>query len=86
MLSHTVWAAPCRSWYKNGRTDGRITALHAGSVIHYRELLEDIRGEDFKIEYRSTNKFQFLGNGFTKRDINGEDLGYYLNAPVVKDA
>jgi hypothetical protein len=36
MLSHTVWAAPCRSWYKNGRTDGRITALHAGSVIHYR--------------------------------------------------
>lgn len=36
MLSRTVWAAPCRSWYKNGRTDGRITALHAGSVIHYR--------------------------------------------------
>ncbi|KAM0521289.1 hypothetical protein ACHAPE_002767 [Trichoderma viride] len=85
MLSHTVWAAPCRSWYKNGRTDGRITALHAGSVIHYRELLEDIRGEDFKIDYRSTNKFRFLGNGFTKRDINGEDLGYYLNAPVVKN-
>ncbi|UKZ67875.1 uncharacterized protein TrAtP1_009035 [Trichoderma atroviride] len=86
MLSHTVWAAPCRSWYKNGRTDGRITAPHAGSVIHYRELLEDIWGEDFKIEYRSTNRFRFLGNGFTKRDINGEDLGYDLNAPAVKDA
>lgn len=56
------------------------------SLREFLELLEDIRGEDFKIEYRSTNKFRFLGNGFTKRDINGEDLGYYLNAPVAKDA
>ncbi|KKO96957.1 hypothetical protein THAR02_10937 [Trichoderma harzianum] len=81
MLSQTVWAAPCRSWYKNGRTDGRITALHAGSVIHYRELLEEIRGEDFQIEYRSPNRFRFLGNGFTKKDVNGDDLGYYLQGP-----
>lgn len=36
LLSKTVWADECTSWYKNGRTRGKITALHAGSVMHYR--------------------------------------------------
>ncbi|KAJ5370220.1 uncharacterized protein N7496_006312 [Penicillium cataractarum] len=77
-LKRTVWAGECRSWYKNSNTKGNITALHAGSVIHYREMLHDLRGEDFDIKYRSRNEFRFLGNGFTQRDANGDDLAYYL--------
>jgi hypothetical protein len=94
LLSRTVWAGNCRSWYKNGTINGNITALHAGSAMHYRgkhypharqaptltapEMLENIRGEDFDIEYRSANKFRYLGNGFTLREANGGDLAYYL--------
>ncbi|KAL5324751.1 hypothetical protein ACEPPN_005867 [Leptodophora sp. 'Broadleaf-Isolate-01'] len=78
LLSKTVWADDCTSWYKNGKVQGKITALHAGSVIHYREILQDVRGEDFDIEYRSANRFRYLGNGLTKRDVNREDLAYYF--------
>lgn len=41
-------------------------------------MLQEVRGEDFEIEYRSRNEFRFLGNGFTQRDENDEDLSYYL--------
>ncbi|KAJ5742512.1 uncharacterized protein N7511_011531 [Penicillium nucicola] len=78
LLRRTVWAGECRSWYKNNSTKGKITALHAGSVIHYREMLHDIRGEDFDIDYRSRNEFRFLGNGLTQRETTGGDLSYYL--------
>lgn len=47
-------------------------------LLTVSELLEDIRGEDFDITYRSTNEFRFLGNGFTRRDVNGDSLAYYL--------
>ncbi|KAI2669724.1 hypothetical protein CBS147355_9718 [Penicillium roqueforti] len=78
LLKRTVWAGECRSWYKNNSTNGKITALHVGSVIHYREILQDIRGEDFDIDYRSRNEFRFLGNGMTQRETAGGDLSYYL--------
>ncbi|KIW19410.1 hypothetical protein PV08_03705 [Exophiala spinifera] len=78
LLSRTVWAGNCRSWYKNGTINGNITALHAGSAMHFREMLENIRGEDFEISYRSANEFRYLGNGLTLRDANGGDLAYYL--------
>jgi hypothetical protein len=41
-------------------------------------MLDSIRGEDFDIEYRSRNEFRYLGNGFTSRDVNGEDLAFYV--------
>ncbi|KAL2843694.1 hypothetical protein BJY01DRAFT_235534 [Aspergillus pseudoustus] len=78
LLKRTVWAGDCRSWYKNGKHQGTIPALHAGSVIHYRECLDEIRGEDFDIDYRSANEFQYLGNGFTHRDTNEGDLSFYM--------
>ncbi|KIY00979.1 uncharacterized protein Z520_03645 [Fonsecaea multimorphosa CBS 102226] len=78
VLKRTVWAGPCKSWYKNGKEDGPVTALHAGSAIHYREILQDIRGEHFEFTYRSPNSFRFLGNGFSLREDAGGDLGYYL--------
>ncbi|PGH04287.1 hypothetical protein AJ79_07134 [Helicocarpus griseus UAMH5409] len=78
LLKRTVWAGGCRSWYKNGRVDGRITALYPGSIMHYKEMIQHIRGEDFNITYRSKNRWNFLGNGFTQREADGGDLGYYI--------
>ncbi|KAH8807115.1 hypothetical protein F5884DRAFT_702964 [Xylogone sp. PMI_703] len=78
LLKRTVWAGECRSWYKNNKVTGSVSALHAGSVIHYRECLRKIRGEDFDITYNSPNRFRYLGNGLTQRDARGEDLAFYL--------
>lgn len=39
------------------------------------EILESFRTEDFNIEYRSMNRFRFMGNGRTLRESKGE---YYV--------
>ena len=36
------------------------------------EILESFRTEDFDIEYRSVNRFRFMGNGRTLRESGGE--------------
>ena len=38
-LQRTVWTSGCRSWYKNGKVNGRVTALYPGSILHYVSLL-----------------------------------------------
>lgn len=74
--------------------DGKITAMYAGSVLHFKgmilalgihystnviiEILENLRGEDFEIEYKSKNRFRFMGNGFTAREESDGDLAYFL--------
>ncbi|KAK4942831.1 hypothetical protein LTR66_014662 [Elasticomyces elasticus] len=78
LLKRTVWASGCRSWYKNGTTDGRISALYPGSILHFKDLIESIRGEDFDITYHSKNQWSFLGDGFTQLEVDDGDLGYYL--------
>ncbi|ODM22507.1 hypothetical protein SI65_00095 [Aspergillus cristatus] len=77
-MKGTAWSSGCRSWYKNGKIDGRVTAMYAGSVIHYKEMLESFRTEDFILQYRSPNRFRFMGNGKTIREKNGGDLAYYI--------
>lgn len=72
----TVWAGGCRSWYKKGNADGPVAAMYAGSVLRYKEVLEDFRIEDFDIEYRGPNRFSVRGNGLTAREVTGgERLG-----------
>ena len=78
IMKGTTWSSGCRSWYKSGRIDGRVTAMYAGSVIHYKEMLESFRTEDFILQYRSPNRFRFMGNGRTIREKNGGDLAYYI--------
>ena len=79
LLKRTVWASGCRSWYKNGTTDGRISALYPGSILHFKDLVANIRGEDFNIEYRNEkNMWGFLGDGFTQLEVDNGDLGYYM--------
>lgn len=75
LLKRTVWASGCSSWYKR---NGRITALYPGSILHFKDAIADIRGEDFHITYRSKNRWRCLGNGFTEREVKGGSLAYYI--------
>ncbi|KAF2179966.1 FAD/NAD(P)-binding domain-containing protein [Zopfia rhizophila CBS 207.26] len=69
-MPRTVWSGNCRSWYKNGTVDGRVTAIWPGSSLHFMDVLKNPRWEDFKWTYDSGNRFSFLGNG-------------YVNSPTV---
>ncbi|KAL1863245.1 hypothetical protein Plec18170_000077 [Paecilomyces lecythidis] len=77
-MKRTVWTSGCRSWYKNNKIDGKVTGVYAGSILHYKEILESFRAEDFLFEYRNKNRFQFMGNGLAIRETVGGDLAYYL--------
>ncbi|RFU28543.1 hypothetical protein B7463_g7793, partial [Scytalidium lignicola] len=65
-----TWTGACRSWYKKNRVDGRVTATFPGSALLFNRLISDIRGEDFHIQYRSPNRFRFMGNGFTEYELD----------------
>ena len=74
-----TWSGGCSSWYKNHRKDGRVTATWPGSALLYREMIQELRPEDFEIEYRSANRFRFMGNGFTQlEEQEGADLAFYI--------
>jgi hypothetical protein len=77
-LKRTVYTSHCRSWYKNNKVDGPVTAMWAGSPMHFKEMMSVQRGEDFDIKYCSPNRFRFFGNGTTERDAKDMDLSYYL--------
>jgi cation diffusion facilitator CzcD-associated flavoprotein CzcO len=79
IMQTLVWSGGCQSWYKNHRVDGKVTAVWAGSIIGYKEMVDAIRPEDFEIVYRTRNRFRFMGNGRTKREYDpGADLAFYL--------
>jgi len=74
-----VWTGGCRSWYKNNTVDGRVTATFAGSALLYKRLISNLRQEDFNIDYRSPNRFKFMGNGFLQYELEkGNDLAWYV--------
>lgn len=78
-----TWTGGCSSWYKNHRKDGRVTATWPGSALLYREMIKELRPEDFDIEYRSRNRFMFMGNGFTELEVKAMedesvDLAFYV--------
>ena len=74
-----VWTGACRSWYKNNRVDGRVTATFPGSALLFKKMISQIRGEDWNIEYNSDNSFRFMGNGFTEYELcEKNDLAWYI--------
>lgn len=76
-LRKTVLADNCRSWYKRGMANGRVT-LWPGSTLHYVETLKQVRFEDWKFECEG-NRFTYLGNGRSQTETNPEaDLAYYI--------
>lgn len=86
-MERTVWNQACRSWYKGNSIDGKVVALWCGSTLHYRETLQDVRYEDFKIKYFG-NRFDYLGNGMTKLELTPDaDLATYIrnadDAPII---
>ncbi|KAH8754193.1 hypothetical protein F5883DRAFT_574049 [Diaporthe sp. PMI_573] len=75
-----VWSHGTRSWYKNHRVNGRVTAVWAGSGISYYKMIKDLRPEDFEIVYRTKNRFRFMGNGRTRVEFtNDADLAFYMD-------
>ncbi|CAO2650612.1 Nn.00g019040.m01.CDS01 [Neocucurbitaria sp. VM-36] len=79
IMERLVWSGGCRSWYKNNRVDGRVTAIWQGSAMGFREVVEKLRPEDFSIVYRTRNRFRWMGNGRTKIEgTPGADLAFYL--------
>ncbi|KAL5350905.1 hypothetical protein ACLOAV_004478 [Pseudogymnoascus australis] len=76
-LKRTAWSGTCRSWFKQGHLDGKLT-IFPGSRLVYFGLLENPRFEDYSIQYRAKNPFAFLGNGFSTKEFDGSDLAYYL--------
>lgn len=81
IMEKMVWTSPCRSWYKNGKVDGKVWGPYPGSVPHFFELMGETRWEDFKIKYRTSNRFQYLGRGNTHREVSGGDLAWYVTEP-----
>ena len=77
LVRRTAWSEPCRSEFKNGRVGGQVL-VYPGSRLHFLELLENPRYEDYDIRYWDENRFAFLGNGFTTREGDGRDITYYL--------
>ncbi|KAJ9606670.1 hypothetical protein H2200_008678 [Cladophialophora chaetospira] len=78
-MPRTAWAGNCRSWFKNGRTSGPITAIHPGSRLHWFHALQRPKFEDFDYTYDIGNRFQYLGNGFSTCEEEGADQTWYLH-------
>lgn len=74
-----VWTDSCKSWFKRNTPDGRVTAAWAGSALVWKQLMSELRCEDFEIEYRNPNRWVFLGNGFTSFELDPKnDLAWYV--------
>ncbi|TVY86466.1 putative sterigmatocystin biosynthesis monooxygenase [Lachnellula willkommii] len=79
-MPRTAWSGTCRSWFKEGRESGPVTAVHPGSRIHWFHMLEQFRGEDFEYAYEKRNRFAYLGNGFSTKELGDGDKSWYLGA------
>ena len=65
LFKRLIWSGVCRSWFKNGKTHGPVTAVYPGSRLHYFEQMRDVRYEDFNITYQGKNRYSYFGNGYT---------------------
>ncbi|KPI40796.1 putative sterigmatocystin biosynthesis monooxygenase stcW [Cyphellophora attinorum] len=85
LMKRLVWSSPCRSWFKNGKIHGPVTAIYPGSRLHFFELLKNVRYEDFDISYRTGNTYQFMGNGYTDCEISPDgDPVWYFDDPFTQ--
>ncbi|TID03888.1 putative sterigmatocystin biosynthesis monooxygenase stcW [Colletotrichum higginsianum] len=79
----TVLTEDCASWFKSGgRSDGRITAMWPGSLVHAWRVYENPRWEDFEYERLPAtegNRFAWFGNGLTVSQMRGTAATAYLD-------
>ncbi|KAH8891563.1 FAD/NAD(P)-binding domain-containing protein [Thozetella sp. PMI_491] len=95
----TVLTENCRSWFNGGVSGGRPIANWPGSGLHASLVRREPRWEDWEYKYWSSsgNRFAYLGNGWTRQDIevNGDvpdgaeapfvDMTPYLHVLSVND-
>ncbi|KAF8807916.1 FAD/NAD(P)-binding domain-containing protein [Phlegmacium glaucopus] len=82
----TVFGTKCRSWYKGGKEEGRVTGLWPGSPMHAARALEYPRWEDFNYEQldNAQNRFYWLGDGNTVADRDPKaDRAWYLKTENI---
>lgn len=62
-----MFSEPVRTWYKDGRKDGRVIGIWPGSTLHHYRVLRNPRWEDFNYEQldKTKNRFYWFGNGMT---------------------
>ncbi|KAH7389237.1 hypothetical protein BKA64DRAFT_696700 [Cadophora sp. MPI-SDFR-AT-0126] len=78
LMKEFVWISSCRSWYKNRLANGKVWGPWLRSAVHFIELLERPRWEDYKIKYLAGNWFDFLEKGVSRREANGGDLAWFV--------
>lgn len=63
-----------------------MNAVWPGSSLHYCEMVENPRYEDFDIRYtEKANRFAFMGLGFTRNQSEeNSDLSPYMNRGVLE--
>ncbi|KAK6366885.1 hypothetical protein LTS17_010436 [Exophiala oligosperma] len=89
-FKHTVFSQTCRSWFKRGQEQGRVTALWPGSAVHAQIAFSNPKFEDFDYEYmREGQGFSWLGNGLTLAQSQGGFTTSYLDTvdippPIVE--
>ncbi|KAL4817747.1 hypothetical protein BDW67DRAFT_174532 [Aspergillus spinulosporus] len=69
-FSRTVFGMECRSWYKGGSLNGRVTALWPGSSLHAMKALAHPRWEDYTYDYVHDNPNGWLGDGWAEDERN----------------
>ncbi|KAJ5657541.1 uncharacterized protein N7484_001190 [Penicillium longicatenatum] len=67
-FKNTVYSSECRSWYKGGKEDGRVTGVWPGSSIHSMKVFSNPRWEDFEYEYLNDNPMGWIGDGWTENE------------------
>ncbi|KAF2015162.1 FAD/NAD(P)-binding domain-containing protein [Aaosphaeria arxii CBS 175.79] len=79
----TVLTESCASWFKSGgRSDGRITAMWPGSLVHAWKIYENPRWEDFEygaMPATEDNRLAWFGNGLTLSQVHGTSATAYLD-------
>lgn len=74
-MEKTVWVENCASSFKNGQSGRTVVSLHPGSRLHYFDLLERPRFEDFDwmpLVKDPLCMFAWLADGFTAAETSGK--------------
>ncbi|CAK7225964.1 hypothetical protein SBRCBS47491_006066 [Sporothrix bragantina] len=91
-MPRTVYTKPCKSWFKRGKSEGRVVALFPGSANGFRKMLEHPRWEDFvftSTQDTAVNPFGWMGVTMTRGEMDETDPTPYLrdiDFPPVVDA
>ncbi|KAH7068027.1 flavin-binding monooxygenase-like protein [Paraphoma chrysanthemicola] len=82
-VKESVFSDDCNSFYKDAGPE--LSSMYAGSVLHYREMLKNVRWEDYHIQYRDpSHMWAFMGNGFTlPQKLPDMDLSPYIEEKKI---